>query len=65
MAKKTRTFYLTRGSNEEKNKMPKTEAEMKNEDFVTTLNNSQKDPPWKKDTSNINNGFPILSWQEE
>ncbi len=43
----------------------KTEAEMKSADFVNLLNDGQADSPWKQDTDNINNGFPILSWQAE
>ena len=43
----------------------KTETEMKSEEFVTLLNEGQDGTPWKQDTNNINNGFPILSWQEE
>ncbi len=41
---------------------PKTEEEMKKEDFVKSLNDGQEEI-WKKDTKNVNKGFPILSWQ--
>ena len=40
----------------------KTEAEMKQEEFVTLLNGGTG-TAWKKDTNNINTGYPILSWQ--
>ena len=43
----------------------KTELEMKSPDFVEKLNEGQEDKPWKQDTNNINNGYPILSWQGE
>lgn len=39
----------------------KTETEMKSDEFITVLNNGGT--AWKKDTNNINDGFPILSWQ--
>ena len=39
-----------------------TEAEMKSDDFVNTLNEGLETPVWKKDNG-INNGYPILSWQ--
>ena len=42
----------------------KTEEEMKSEEFVNSLNNGQEPAPWKQDTNNINDGYPILSWQE-
>ncbi len=42
----------------------KTEEEMKSEEFVNLLNEGQEDFPWKKDTNNINDGYPILSWQQ-
>ncbi len=42
----------------------KTEEEMKSEEFVNSLNEGQEDSPWKQDTNNINDGYPILSWQQ-
>ncbi len=41
----------------------KTEIEMKSEKFVNSLNEGQEGNPWKQDTNNINDGYPILSWQ--
>ena len=40
----------------------KTEKEMKNSEFVNLLNH-EIEGIWKQDTNNINNGYPILSWQ--
>ena len=42
--------------------MQKTEEEMKQDSFVELLNNGENN--WKKDTNNINNGYPILNWQK-
>ena len=42
--------------------MVKTE-EMKQDSFVDLLNSGNEEVGWKKDTSNINNGYPILKWQ--
>ncbi len=42
----------------------KTEEYMKGEGFVAELNDGQEGSPWKQDINNINDGFPILSWQE-
>lgn len=39
----------------------KSEAEMRNRSFITTLNVDEE--MFKYDSNNINNGFPILSWQ--
>ena len=41
--------------------MQKTEEEMKSDSFIELLNNGENN--WKKDTNNINNGYPILNWQ--
>ena len=41
----------------------KTEEYMKGEEFVDKLNNGQEGNPWKQDINNINDGYPILSWQ--
>ncbi len=45
--------------------MQMTGENMKKQDFVDLLNQDQEDKPWILDTNNINNGYPILSWQEE
>ena len=41
--------------------MQKTEEEMKSDNFLRLLNNGEN--IWKRDTNNINNGYPILYWQ--
>ena len=45
----------------EETNMQKTEEEMKQDSFVELLNNGESN--WKKDTNNINNGYPILYWE--
>ena len=40
----------------------KTEEEMKNANMIELLN-QDNEGMWKRDTNNINNGYPILSWQ--
>ena len=40
----------------------KTETEMKSTEFINLLN-ANTAGAYKQDTSNINNGYPILSWQ--
>lgn len=43
----------------------KTVAEMKTAEFVNELNLSQSKPAWSTDmTPNINDGFPIVKWQD-
>lgn len=32
--------------------------------LTNKLNGTQRDNPWKEDKKNINEGYPILSWQE-
>lgn len=39
---------------------PKTEAEMKTQEFVDLLNAGQTTAPWKY----VQNSYPILSWQK-
>ena len=39
----------------------KEEADMKTESFITDLNNGQN--IWVTDSKNMNQGFPVLSWQ--
>lgn len=41
----------------------KTESEMKEDAFLTALNGDKS--VWVADAQNINNGFPILSWQAD
>ena len=43
--------------------MQKTEEQMKEDSFVDLLNSGNEEVVWKKDTSNINNGYPILEWE--
>lgn len=40
----------------------KTEEYLKSDEFINELN-SKYNGIWKKDTKNINNGYPILNWQ--
>ena len=58
-------YYLNQNNftntGEESGKI-KTEDEMKQESFIELLN--QNEVIWKNDVSNINNGYPILNWQE-
>ena len=42
--------------------MAKTEQEMKSSTFIDLLNTNLANA-YKADTNNINNGYPILSWQ--
>jgi len=41
----------------------KTDAEMQTADFVALLNGEQETAPWVQDTTAINGGFPIFTWQ--
>ena len=41
------------------NGIEKTEDEMKSESFIQLLNKDNQNT-WKKDTENINNGYPIF-----
>ena len=41
----------------------KNETDMKDASFVALLNGSQEQTVWVSDTQNINEGFPILAWQ--
>lgn len=43
--------------------MAKTEAEMKTEEFINLLNTNTSGA-FKADENNINEGYPILSWQK-
>lgn len=38
-------------------------TDMKNDDFITSLNSGNSEIIWKKDNENKNNGYPILNWQ--
>ena len=42
--------------------MAKTETEMKSKEFLQLLNKNTPNA-YKEDVNNINNGYPILSWQ--
>ena len=42
------------------NATPKTESEMKTQEFVDLLNAEQTPAPWKY----VQNSYPILSWQK-
>lgn len=41
----------------------KTESEMKSSDFINLLNADYSEDLWKRDTSNVNKGYPIFIWQ--
>ena len=43
----------------------KTSAEMKSKEFVTLLNQQLDEPKWLQDENNINNGYPILGFQNK
>ncbi|MFI3290152.1 MAG: GLUG motif-containing protein [Rikenellaceae bacterium] len=38
-------------------------TDMKDGSFAETLNGDQDPEPWKEDSTDINNGYPILTWQ--
>ncbi len=38
-------------------------TDLKSDGMISTLNSTQSPIVWKKDVSNFNEGFPILSWQ--
>ena len=41
----------------------KTDAEMQDASFLNLLNGEQETAPWVRDTTPINGGYPILTWQ--
>ena len=41
----------------------KTENELKSDEIIQLLNQENDKTIWKKDSNNINNGYPILYWQ--
>lgn len=41
----------------------KTETDMKTDEFVGLLDTNNEESKWKKDTENINKGYPILYYQ--
>ena len=43
--------------------MQKNETEMKSEEMVALLNGSQSSAPWETDVRNLNDGYPVLAWQ--
>ena len=51
------------GTSEDEVVMQKTEEQMKQDSFVDLLNSGNEEVVWKKDTSNLNNGYPILNWE--
>ena len=56
-------FYLDNRLNDG-NATELIEAEMKTQEFVDLLNTEDTEI-WKLDNNNINDGYPILSWQED
>lgn len=60
----TNTYYLSTCVWDGNAKgMPKSETELKEDSFLTLLNNDQRPEPWIADGNEINNGFPKLSWE--
>ncbi|MFZ4771743.1 MAG: hypothetical protein ACOYLO_16285, partial [Ferruginibacter sp.] len=41
----------------------KTDAELKDAGFISSLENSQTPTVWASDATNLNGGYPILAWQ--
>lgn len=41
----------------------KTEIEFKSTSFIDLINNGNASSVWKQDTTNVNNGYPIFTWQ--
>jgi hypothetical protein len=61
----TNSYYLDScGGSDTHGGISKTESEMKDAAFVTTLNNGQNPPAWGEDTQNSNEGYPVLLWRE-
>ncbi len=59
-------YFLDNGSFEEASGiMKKSEEEMKSADMITLLNAGNAEAAWQADTQNINNGFPVLAWQND
>ena len=63
----TNCYYLSgtyggaiNGQDTDGQNQKKTDEEMKKEDFVSTLNNENKEPVWVKDEKYTNNGYPVL-----
>lgn len=38
----------------------RTQAQLRADAMITTLNTNQSDAPWSKAPTNVNNGYPIL-----
>ena len=51
------------GTSEDELVMQKTEEEIKQDSFVDLLNSGNEEIVWKKDISNVNDGYPIFIWQ--
>ena len=54
-------YFLQGSGNSQYNTISKTESEMCSIDFVELLGNEN----WKQDKFNVNDGYPILIWQNE
>ena len=61
----TNSYYLnTCGGNNTYGGVAMTSTQMRDPQFVTTLNQGQATPVWESDYANpINDGYPILEWQ--
>ena len=63
----TNCYYLSgtydgaiNGKDTEGQNQKKTDEDMKKEDFVSTLNNGNKEQVWAKDEKYTNKGYPVL-----
>ena len=59
----TKLYGVNSGTIDSSLNSSKTEGQLKEDDMITTLNEGASTAVWKKDENNINNGYPILSWQ--
>ena len=59
-------YFLDNGKFEEASGvMKKSELEMKSDAMPTLLNGGSADANWQADSKNLNNGFPVLAWQND
>lgn len=59
-------YFLDNGKFEEKSGVvKKSEADLKSEAMLTLLNAGGETENWQADTKNLNNGFPVLAWQND
>lgn len=59
-------YFLDNGTfTESSGVVKKSEADMKSEAMVTILNAGDATTPWQADTHSLNNGYPVLTWQND